>query len=77
MEGDVPAMMAAVLQTVAAKLLRSAGDAAASGQAGRIEPQHIWQAFERDEELKMMQAAGLAPEKEEEAEGAKAEAVSG
>ena len=31
------------LQTVAAKLLRSAGDAAACGQTGRIEPQHIWQ----------------------------------
>jgi len=36
-------MMAAVLSTVAAKLLRSAADAAQRG--GRIEPRHIWQVF--------------------------------
>jgi hypothetical protein len=64
MENDVPAMMAAVLETVAAKLLRSAGDEARGCRQGRIEPQHIWMAFQRNCELGQMQSAGLAPMEE-------------
>ena len=41
---DANDYMAAVLQCVASRLLQSAGDAAAASEAGRIEPQHVWQA---------------------------------
>lgn len=64
MEQDVPAMLAAVLETVAAKLLRAAGDEARVCRLGRIEPQHIRMAFQRDAELGQMRRAGLAPDEE-------------
>lgn len=65
MEHDVPAMMAAVLETVTAKLLRAAGNFARESHVGRIEPKHIKEAFECDAELSLLRKAGLAPMGEE------------
>ena len=48
---DAPAFMAAVLEVVASQVLQQAGDAAAEGSGGRIEPHHIRVAVRRDQDL--------------------------
>ena len=48
---DAPEFMAAVLEVVASQVLQRAGDAAAAGSSGRIEPHHIRVAVREDEDL--------------------------
>jgi histone H3/H4 len=48
---DVPEFMAAVLEVVTSQMLQRAGEAAAAGSCGRIEPQHIHDAMRHDREL--------------------------
>ena len=48
---DAPAFMAAVLEVVASQVLQQAGEAAAEGSSGRIEPHHIRVAVRRDQDL--------------------------
>ena len=48
---DAPEFMAAVLEVVATQMLQRAGDAAAAGSCGRIEPHHIRRAVEEDQDL--------------------------
>ena len=57
---DAPEFMAAVLEVVASQVLQRAGDAAAAGSSGRIEPHHIRVAVRKDEDLtRLVGAAAL------------------
>ena len=56
-ESDVPEFIAAVLEVVASQMLKRAGDAAAAGNRGRIEPQHLRSAVRADDNLAILVGA--------------------